>query len=736
MKNFQRSTINGAMGSTFLTTDGVKIVIKGEFSDELLNVLTLPSGATYRVEDPLTGELTLPDKGWFERELAEGMRMIADADGPVAPARAAAAVHDPEEILLKDPFAKARLQLILGLLSKGVDGGDPRLGEIAAEIWDASMVEEFGERPPTSTIRSWFGRCRTESVGLSDMMSMSGRVPRETRLLPEVEAVIQKERPRYWANRGVKQADIMSAVSTRITADNLRRTAAGEPLLPMPGKETVRRRVAEMECRETYAEKFGEKAARRKYDGTGRGLQTSRILQVAIMDDTVVDLVTCLDADRGMIAGRPHLCVLMDAHSRVILGFVIGFEPPTVHTAAQCLRMANAPKLDVRPDRRVRYPGLTTLNGKPAKIITDNGVNYAATGFTEMLLDLGIAHELTPVGAPRHKAIIERFFRSLNTFLIDKLPGATLDPSLLRKLGIDPAAEAVVTVTELRALFAEFLYVYHINHHSGIDAAPLDKWQREARIHGRDMILDTRRLDIVTGVTVHAKRVTAGGGVRMFGMQWKGGDLDEVVRRIGAREPHAKRLDATVAMTTKIKYNPEDLLHVHVFVGDDWLRLTNTQEEYAAGLTAWQHGQIRDWAKRQSLAFNTVAERLAARDDLNRTIRETFPDMDARERRAMARMMGPEAAPAHAVEVVWAEAEHRHDGLGPVIGHEVPAADRADADRVPSRPPRKGAPAVDGAEPDGADDADDAVGSVFQAPKPIVEASQVDDDESGDEDYR
>ncbi|VXC84638.1 DDE-type integrase/transposase/recombinase [Sphingomonas sp. AX6] len=738
MKNFRRSEINGVLGSTFITSGGVKLLIERDLGDDLLHVITLPGGATYRVEDPQTGEMTLPDKGWLERELAEGMRKVGDANGPVAPVRAAAALHDPEEILSKDPYAAARLRLMLTLLEHGVDASDPRLSQAIDSIWDASMVEKFGRRPPTSTVRTWFSRCREESVELADMMSMSGRVPRRTRLNPFVEEIIEQERPRYWANRGTKQVDVLAAVVARLVAENLRRKVAGESELDMPGKETVRRRITEMECRETYAEKFGEKAARRKYDGSGRGLHTSRILQVALMDDTVVDMVTCLDADRAMVAGRPHLCVIMDAHSRVILGLVAGFEPPTVHTAAQCLRLANAPKLDVRPDRRARYPALCTINGKPAKIVTDNGANYAAPGFTEMLLDLGIAHELTPVGAPRHKATIERFFRTFNTFLIDKLPGATLDPSVLRKLGIDPTSEAVVTITELKELIGEFLYLYHITHHSGIDAAPLDKWHRGTLAHGRDLILDTRKLEIVTGVTVHRKRVTANGGVRMFGMQWKGENLPDVVNKLVAKEPHSTRLDATVAVTTKVKYNPEDMLYVHVFVGDDWLRLENTQPDYSAGLSLWQHRQIKEWAQRQSMQFSTVAERLVARDELNRTIRETFPDMNNRERRAMARMVGADPTARPAFDVSWAEAEHRHDGLGPVIEHQVPAEDRPDAYRVPSRPGFAKSVIDDEHDEDlDADDGDaDTAASVFRPARPIIEPSQIDDDEFGDEEYR
>ncbi|KAE8240822.1 hypothetical protein A4X03_0g8325, partial [Tilletia caries] len=343
-----------------------------------------------------------------------------------------------------------------------------------------------------------------------------------------------------------------------------------------------------------------------------------------------------------------------------------------------------------------RYPQLTTLAGKFVKIITDNGANYVSPAFSEMLADLGIIHELAPVGAPRHKAIIERFFRSFNTFLIDKLPGATLDPTKLRQLGIDPAASATVTITELHELIGEFLFLYHISHHSGIDAVPLQRWTASMKIHGRDMILDRRTVDIVTGVTVYKKRITANGGVRMFGMTWKGINLPKVTDRLGLTEPHRKRLDGTVAYTANIKYNPEDLLFVQVSVGDEWIELENTQREYAANLTLWQHKQIQAWAKRQSLEFNSEEERLEARNDLNCMIQ-------------------------------FAEADPRHDGMGPIIDHKPAVTERQDTDRKPSRPSK-----AKKADPDIGDSEDEeAEGTDGEAHRPIqmplVDISHCDD---------
>lgn len=740
-----KNTINGAIGATFINLDGQKLLIERELGDGLLNVLELPRGTVHRVEDPLTGELTLPDTAWLERGLADGsLRLYSDASGTLEPAREHARVFDREYIMAHDPYAEARLAVMLRLIERGVDGSDPRLGEEIRKAWTQELRDRFGDPPETHRVREWFGRCRGATVTLQDMFSMSGRVARANRLDPAVETLIGAARSRFWKNRGWKIVDVEAEVSAEIDAENLRRAANGGDQLPKPGKETIRRRVNELLCRDTYADKYGEAAARRKFDGSGKGISAYRILQIALMDDTVVDLVTVLDVDRGLVAGRPYLNVLMDVHSRCILGLTVSFLPPSVEKAAECIRIAmncvreaNRPKIGLRRDWLEKYPALATINGKPAKIITDNGTNYAAPGFTEMLLDLGISHELAPVRSPRHKAMIERFFRSFNTFLIDKLPGATLDPSILRKLGIDPASEAIVTMSELMELIAQFLHLYHISHHSGIDAVPLQKWSASMAVHGRDMILDGRLIDIVTGITVHNKRITAGGGVRMFGMTWKGPGLDAVIEKLAAREPHRKRLDATAACTTKIKYNPENLQRVHVFTGDDWIELENTQPDYAKGLSLWQHRQIRGWAKRESLAFVSQAQRLAARHALNLAIREAFPDMDARERRAAARLIGVMPAAEPNAEVEFAEAMPRHDGMGPIIEHDVPANQRDDAQRPVSRPPKKeGGGSSSGDAGDEDDGGAEPVDPLLDPSTHVVEPTARDEDDLDDEEYR
>lgn len=389
--------------------------------------------------------------------------------------------------------------------------------------------------------------------------------------------------------------------------------------------------------------------------------------------------------DRG-VAGRPYLGAILDGFSRACPGIAVSFTPPSHHTAALVLRRANRSKV-VRPDRLKRHPALATIGGKFAKLIVDNGKNYVSPGFIETCADLGIAVQVAPVAMPRAKAMIERFFHTLKQFLLSKLPGHTLDPSQLRKLGIDPSSEAVLTLRTLETLIEEFLFYYHTRLHSGISTSPVEKWRGSMDLGNRHVLDSESKLDALFGVVVHGRRITANGGVRMFSnLTYKCADMRRlVIDRLAGAEPHRTRLDATTACTVKVRYDPADLGHIWVEVGREWVRLRCTDREYASGLSLWQHRQIRAFAKRERLKVETEEDRLVARAELNRSIQKHLPELKMQERRVTARFVEGEA-PSAVSAVEHAVASPRHDGLGPVIEHDPAHIHRDDLHRPPSRP--------------------------------------------------
>lgn len=674
-------TINGVIGHQVELDGSDRLLVERELGDGDLLIHRLTGGeqkgGLFKVEREIDGSLALPDVAWFEEMLRQGRLRILRHDQ--LPDESPKDDLDHDEIKAKDPMAEARWKLVRALSERGILTNDPELSTYVTRIWHELELGSHGPKPTPATVRRWMRVDDPGLVTLRQMMSNSGRVPRAKRLDPEVIEILLNRVDWYFTARGHRVCDVRAEVNHDIKIRNEEREKLGLAPLGTPGKETVRRFVKMGLTSANYARKWGEQAAKARWGGTGQGLSTTRILQIALMDDTVFDTMTVFDADRQMVAGRPWLCVLLDVHSRCVLGWVISFTPPTVHTAAECLRRANRPKL-ASPERMARYPVLTKLSGKPGTILVDHGSNYASQSFRGILADLGIALQFAAVRMPTHKAMIERFFMTLKTWLADRLPGATLEPKLLREFNIDPEKEAVLTLSELELLIEEFLFVYHISIHSGINSQPLARWAASMVVHGRDVIADDSKLKILTGVTLRGRRLYKG-AIRFLDLVFRdpvaSSRLNE---KLVAAEPHRSRNRTGVVATVDVKYDPADLSQILVrdHVSREWIALPCTDREYSTGLSLWQHNQVRSWAAKRNLAFNTEAERLEALRQLTALITELAPDMKARDRRAAARMLGK--APGATVPIELCEAEPRHDGLGPVIPQDT-AENRKDEGR-------------------------------------------------------
>lgn len=704
------SVVNGILGKVCELDGGRKLHFKRIFADGLLEIDCLREHRQFKVQDEIIGELRIPDTGWLEDMLRQGRLRVPDHEPIKSPDRAALEM-DREQILEKDPYAEVRRDLLRRVVEAGSSGNDPKLGAVISRIWkeqfeakvDAISVARPDivrmKRPEISTVRTFLRKLDPLVATLAQVMHKTGLGQRAPRLDAEVIEVLKEGSNWFYDFSGRRIIDVRGEVKRLIDVRNLRRAAENLSPLPYPSDETIRRYVAAGENRDSFARKFGEKAARSRWDGQGQALTASKILAVALIDDTVLDAVAVFDADRNMPAGRPWLTVIMDVYSRAILGWMLDFVPPNHHTAAETLRRANRPKI-IRPEKLARHSVLAQINGKPDLLIADNGTGFASPAFQQVCADLGITLQLAAVGSPRAKAMLERFFYTLKTYLLEKLPGHTFTPTLLKEFDIDPEKEAALTLSELVLLIQTFVDAYHITEHSGIGMPPALKWKSSMGVHGRSMVLDERRFDISTGVTLHNRRLYRG-GIRVLGLVYRDPAASRLLNDdLVAAEPHRKRVrsGATVA-TVRIKYNPANLGCIWVWnhVSCQWVELPCTDLEYADGLTLWQHRQIKAWAKRRSLAFTSVEERMEARRQLNDLIVELAPDMRARERRAVARMLGQ--SPISEIPVELAEANPSHAGNGAIIEHRT-NEDRSDAHVKPDRPARNaGRPDPDSGTP-------------------------------------
>lgn len=677
--------------------NGMKLRFERELGNCYLYFLVEPTLAPFQIENA-EGGLSAPDVDWAIAAFADGsLRRMIDPQALQASRRLAAErEYDSETASQLDPRYNLRRFVLRGLDEFGHCAlGDKAIARALNRLWSAKPVKAADFiMPSVRTVRRWLEtRGSTGERSTNQLVSLSGRVPRRRRLHSELVALLQSAAIDYWTCRGRSIADAYALLTDAIEAVKAdpERSSPGLTLEP-PSIETLRIEIRRFECFDTYAAKYGQKKAKTRFQGDGKGLSAPRLLRLGCMDHTLLDTVAVIDATSSLPLGRPWLTVLIDVRTRCVVGFVITFLPPSLYACMECIKHANRPKLHLAMTQP-KYPLLVRIFGKFDEIVVDNGWELSGVSFEDANADVGTTVRWAPIKAPTYKAVVERFFGTLNSLLNSKTPGSVLKPELLRELDYNPYETAVLTLEELEHLVWSAISYYHIEKHSKLRRPPASFWEEEMAAHGIDVIGDDSQLDKMAGAVESGRRLSRS-GVMLHGLQYHDpaittGLLEDLI----AYEPvRRQRRRGSATVTVKVKYNPENLAEIHVWniKRSRYETLPCVDDEYAA-TSLWQHEQLRRWTQAKGLAFSSEADRQAARAALVREIENLAPDLKIRQRRAIARLQGS-ARVKHMlgsnIEVALAPA--RHDGMAPTIEQEPLAKHRNDGGRTSSRPPRGG----------------------------------------------
>ncbi|UAL10102.1 Mu transposase C-terminal domain-containing protein [Caulobacter segnis] len=674
--------------------DGQKIRYVRDLGDGLLHFSVDRTGGPLQIETP--DGMRAPDRTWAIEMFGLGRLRQLPTIPESADARRLAAVREyaPDEVLERDPQAAVRRFV----LSKFDEAGFCSFGEHAIRlqlcaIWAYIPVGNavFLKKPGVRTVRRWLEKRGVPGERpMRQMLSLSGRVPRRRRLPATSVRLLQKAAIRYWTTRyGVR--DVYAWAHKRLVRLNRWRVRAGEEPLRVPSQEILRKEIRKLECYDSYAAKFGEKLAQARFKADGKGLSATRFLQIGCMDHTQVDSIAVLDAENLLPLGRPYLTVLIDVKTRCILAFVLSFEPPSLYQAMECIKRANRPKLHLKA-RKPKYPVLADIFGRFDEIVVDNGWEFAGKSFEDSMADMSTAVRWAPVKSPTYKAIGERFFGILNTLLLQKLPGGTLKPELMRQMGYDPFTDAILTLGQLEDLIWEAICYYHIEEHSDLLRPPADVWRRDMEAFGIPVIGDDRQLDRMLGQIKYPRTLTKS-GVELFGLQFHDESLTgALLEDLISLEPRRGQRRGSATAKVKVKYNPANIAEINVWNQrrNLYVTLPCTDDRYASGISFWHHNQLRAWTKECGLRFSSEEDRLLARAELQRLISDYAPELRGKERRAAARLLHSPTVEAtlegHGIGLAFAPA--RHDGLAPIIEHRALAAIREDGDTPPTRSAR------------------------------------------------
>lgn len=550
----------------------------------------------------------------------------------------------------RDRRRRSALQALL----KAFDDAPIAKTDVALQVFLDRRASDWpadaGRMPKAGTFRRMLRECG--EAGDRRLVYIADRRaggPRKPRMHPVAEEVLWEKAERYFTDPKINASDIHAAVVTDLAQRNRERADKGLTPISIPGRTTVWRMLTRHSDYNKTRTRFGARMAQRLFKPLKGKLEAKRILDVVVMDHTVLDCFVVDDVLKIPV-GRPWVTFMVDVCSREVLSFYISFTPPSVETAMACIRRAVRPKHHLQ----MRYPDVAPwpVFGVPRTIVVDNAWEFTGRSFKDACEGAGISIEWAPVKTPEYKGVVERFNGVFQVGVIHKLNGAVpYKPHKLAEYGIDPAAEAVLLLSDLERLIYQYISeVYRNRFHSGIKAVPAQVWSVGEAEEGIDYAHDLRGLDAALS-KLAGTRVLNRKGIEFNNLTYSSEAVFDLLDRLLPVAP--KRGTTTGSVKVKVKYWPEDLSKIAVwnFRDNAYVEIPCISKRYAAGLSEHHHQILSKYAKDLGLLFSTEEERCAAKVRLQEKIDSLVNDRLIGTRRRAQRLRADPLAEGQGADV-------------------------------------------------------------------------------------
>ncbi|MDB5555359.1 MAG: Integrase, catalytic region [Rhizobium sp.] len=507
-------------------------------------------------------------------------------------------------------------------LQNFIDGfkGDKRLGLLHHEVHPSALYNaivkcgESGNRP------------------LHVFRSMRGKVERK-RFGKVVEEALNEAVDHYWSMRSRNYTDAYGLFRTKM------KVAGVDPKAFPRRMETLRRRINRTTNWENWARKYSPREATLKFEGVKDSLSAERPLDLVIMDHTVIDTFVVFDNEHFLPLGRPTLTVAIDVATRMVLGYLISFEPPSLYSVLTTLKRVNRSKSYMS----LLFPtvsGVWDGYGLPKTILVDSAWEFKAPSLQNAARDTGTEIIWSPVRTPQYKAIGERFFKTLNDRLFKKLPGGVpTGPTEMRLIDVEPRENAVINLGVLDELMHETIVGYHAEFHDGIDDLPERVWERKIKMYGRKIINDIDALDKILSrrATVRLTRSGITFNHMKFHDRVKTSKLLDDLTGKAKRRDQPKSAVGSARCWVDITWDPIDASKIQVWNDGAkpprFVTLPNRDRqfvkmppgihlqrdarvEFTRPLSFWHAEKVRIFAKESSLPFELDEQKWVARNKL------------------------------------------------------------------------------------------------------------------------
>ncbi|MCC2103293.1 MAG: DDE-type integrase/transposase/recombinase [Hyphomicrobiales bacterium] len=488
------------------------------------------------------------------------------------------------EMLKRLEYVEACDRLFPRLRGRKGYGQRPEQGYAKIAVHVARQRQRRGLKelaPPGATLRSW--RYRWIKGG----REMAALIPNYHRrgqgqegLRSEVREIIETWVRARWLTRERLPVAFVHSLIVKACLD-----ADLTPPSVMAVHRWIRENISEYErvwCRE------GQKAADAKARAVQKNPAVGVPLRVVEIDHTRLDLILVEEDGtpirdkhdrKKKIAGRPWLTAVLDAETRMILGFCLEYEAPSWWSVSRALQMAMKPKDQELAGLNAATPW--PVFGLPDIVKLDNGREFHSNSMKAAAGQLKIELRYCRPGKPRLKGRVERFFGEVARDYCAMFPGRTF-ANPVEKRGYDSEGRARLTLDEARQFFKLWLVdIYHNKPHSGLRGkTPLQRWDQ---LSGFGVRLPPNASDLLAFLGLAIDREIGRNGIKCFGLTYQSEELEMLWMRLARR---TKRVS--------VKLNPEDLTQVSVLDEDKhhWIVADCDSQNLVKDLDLWAWKEV------------------------------------------------------------------------------------------------------------------------------------------------
>ena len=347
--------------------------------------------------------------------------------------------------------AKRRYEAILPLLEKNLSRKD-----------SVEYSKKIGIH--FTTLYRWQERYKSTGTILGLISNKVGAKKGNTRLNNEIEILIKRIIDNYYLT--IQKPSIQSVVD-KVLAECKRMNIIA------PHSNTIRNRIESITEYEKLKKQGNRGIARTKYEPAPNKFEADYPLQLIEIDHTPCDIIL-VDDEHRLPIGRPWITVAIDIYSRMIVGYYLSMNAPSVTSVGMCVSNTILPKdtllakFDVNSNWNVW--------GFPETIHVDNGADFRAEAVKKAGLAHGINIEFRPVGRANFGGHIERVIGTL-MHEIHNLPGTTFS-NIKQRGEYDSDANASMTFFEFEKWLVTFITkIYHKRVHNSLSLTPEQQWE-------------------------------------------------------------------------------------------------------------------------------------------------------------------------------------------------------------------------------------------------------------------